>query len=63
MGKVERDHAAQSSKSTFLHPVDVAALQVEVGEVGRVGEGPPGELLQVVIPQVQFHCYLRATGQ
>lgn len=55
VGQVEGDHTAQSSKSTLLHPVDVAALQAEVGEVGRVRERTPGELLQVVIPQVQFH--------
>lgn len=62
VGKVERDHTAQSSESSLLHPVDVAALQVEVCEVRRVRERSPGELLQVVVPQVQFHRYLQCRG-
>lgn len=61
VSQVEWDHAAQSSKSALLHLVNVAALQVEVGEVGCVSERPPGEFLQVVIPQVKFYRYLRVT--
>lgn len=58
VGQVEGDHTAQGTESALLHLDNVAALQVEVSEVGSEDEGSPGQLLQVVIPQVEFHCYL-----
>lgn len=58
VGQVQGDHAAQAPESTLLHLHNVAALQVEVSEVRREDEHPRGQHLQVVIPQVQFHCNL-----
>lgn len=34
-----------------------------MGEVGCEDERPPGQLLQVVILQVEFHCYLGVIKQ
>lgn len=58
VGQVQGDHTAQRPESALLHLDDVAALQVEVCEVGCEHKRPPGQHLQVVIPQVQSHCNL-----
>lgn len=58
VGQVEGNQAAQGPESALFHLVDVAALQVEVGEVGREGERPPGQHLQVVVPQLELQCNL-----
>lgn len=58
VGEVQGDHTAQGPESALLHLDDVAALQVEVGEVGCEHKCPPRQNLQVVVPQVQFHGYL-----
>lgn len=62
VSQVQRDHAAQRPEGSLPHPDDAAALQVEVGEVGSVQERSPGQLLQVVVPQVQLHRYLEQRG-
>lgn len=50
--------AAQGPESSLLHLNNVAVLQVKVGEVGSEEEGTPGQIPQVVVPQVKFHCNL-----
>lgn len=61
VGQVEGHHAAKCAESPLLHPDDVTALQIEVGEVRCDQKCPSGQNLQVVIPQVQFDCDLRRT--
>lgn len=58
VGHIQGDQATQGPESAFLHLDNVAALQVEVCEVGREDERPPGQHLQIVVPQVKFYCDL-----
>lgn len=62
VGQVQEDEAAQAAESPLLHPADVAALQRQVSQVGRVSESPGGQFLDVVATEVQFYGYLEANG-
>ena len=58
VSQVQVDQAAEASEGALFYLEDVAALQVEVGQVRRVHKCPTDYHLQVIIPQVEFHCNL-----
>lgn len=51
-GQVEEDQATKAAESPFFHPVDVAALQRQVSQVGSVFESPGGKFLNVVTSNI-----------
>lgn len=53
----------QGPESALLHLNNVAVLKVKMGEVGGEEERTPGQLSQVVLSQVKFHCNLNQFNQ
>lgn len=56
--QVEEDQPPQAAEGPLPHGADVAALQGQVRQVGRVLERPRGQCLYIIPPQVKLHCNL-----
>lgn len=58
--QVEENQTAEAAESPLLHAADVAALHGQVSQVRGVSEGPRGQLLDVVAPEIELDSDLRA---